>query len=198
MATMKGFIAGVVFTLLVLGCGVFAVSSFGWYPIGADNPPSGLERAIASRAMDVYADKHKPAMDNPTAITPANLIEGAKEYEEHCAFCHGGAKAKTSPMQHKFNPPAPQLVARVPHDPDNWLFWVTKHGVRMTGMPSWDGIMSDEEIWKVIAFLKHADKLPPEAAAAWQSLASEPGTIGEHTPEQHERTHADGKTPVHK
>ena len=153
MATMKGFIAGVVFTLLVLGCGVFAVSSFGWYPIGADNPPSGLERAIAARAMDVYADKHKPAMDNPTPITPANLIEGAKGYEEHCAFCHGGAKAKISPMQHKFNPPAPQLVARVPHDPDNWLFWVTKHGVRMTGMPSWDGIMSDEEIWKVIAFL---------------------------------------------
>jgi len=185
---MKGFIAGVIFALLVLGCGVFAVSSFGWYPIGADNPPGGLERAIASRAMDVYADKHKPAMDNPTPITPANLIEGAKEYEEHCAFCHGGAKAKVSPMQDKFSPPAPQLINRIPHDDDAWLFWVTKHGVRMTGMPSWSGVMSDEEMWKVIAFIKHSDRLPPETAAAWQQLASEPGEIEEHTLGQHEHT----------
>jgi mono/diheme cytochrome c family protein len=193
---MKRFIAGIVFTLIVFVCVVCAVSTFGLYPMGADNPPSGLERAVAVRAMDVYADKHKPAMDNPTPITAANLTEGAKEYEEHCAFCHGGAKAKISPMRDKFSPPVPQLVDQVPHDPDNWLFWVTKHGVRMTGMPSWDGIMSDEEIWKVIAFLKHTDKLPPETQAAWQQLASEPGEIEEHTPEQH--THADGKTQTHK
>jgi thiosulfate dehydrogenase len=164
---MKAFISGIFVTLLIAICGVFAVSSFGWYPIGADNPPGGLERAIASRAMNVYADKHKPQMENPTKLTPENLIEGAKEYEEHCAFCHGGAKAKISPMQNKFNPPAPQLINRIPHDPDNWLFWVTKHGVRMTGMPSWDGVMTDEEMWKVIAFIKHSDTLPPETVRAW-------------------------------
>src|SRR4051812_21357020 len=182
---MKRFVAAVLFTLVMIGVTVFAVASFGLYPIGADNPPSGLERALAMRAMDVYAEKHKPAMDNPTPITAENLTEGAKEYEEHCAFCHGGAKAKISPMENKFNPPAPQLINRIPHDPDNWLFWVTKHGVRMTGMPAWDGIMSDDEIWSVIAFVKNSSKLPPEAAAAWQALASEPTEIGEHTPEQH-------------
>src|SRR5215813_6327760 len=111
---MKAFIAGIIFTILVLVVGVFAVSTFGWYPMGADNPPSALERSIGMRAMDVYADKHKPALENPTAITPENLTAGAKEYEEHCAFCHGGAKAKTSPMQNRFNPPVPQLLVDVP------------------------------------------------------------------------------------
>src|SRR5262249_14346883 len=183
---MKGFLTGIVFTLILLAFGVFAASSFGWYPMGADNPSSGLERSITTRALDVYADKHKPVLDNPTKLTADTLTEGAKEYEEHCAFCHGGAKAKVSPMRDKFNPPVPQLLDDIPHDPDNWLFWVTKHGVRMTGMPSWDGVMSDEEIWKVIAFIKHSDKLPPETAAAWKALASEPGGIAEHTPEQHD------------
>ena len=182
---MRGFIVGVVLTLVGLACSVFAISRLGLYPIGADNPPSGLERSLAGRAMDVYADKHKPDMQNPTGLTADNLTEGATEYEEHCAFCHGGAKAKISPMQNKFSPPAPQLINRIPHDPDNWLFWVTKHGVRMTGMPAWDGVMSDEEIWKVIAFIKHSDKLPPETAAAWLTLAAEPTKIEEHTPEQH-------------
>jgi mono/diheme cytochrome c family protein len=188
---MRGFVLGILVTLVAIAVGVFAVSYFGLYPIGADNPPSSLERTLASRALDEYADRHKPAGGNPAPITPANLMEGAKEYEEHCAFCHGGAKAKISPMQNKFNPPAPQLVNRVPHDPDNWLFWVTKHGVRMTGMPTWDGVMSDEDIWKIIAFLKNSNKLPPEAAAAWQKLASEPTEIDEHTPEQHKHGDAD-------
>ena len=137
---MRGFLAGIILTLLVLTGGVFAVSRLGWYPIGADNPPSAIERSLASRALDVYADRHKPDVNNPTQLTAENLTEGAKEYEEHCAFCHGGAKAKISPMRDKFNPPVPQLLNKIPHDPDSWLFWVTKHGVRMTGMPSWDGV----------------------------------------------------------
>jgi mono/diheme cytochrome c family protein len=182
---MKKFIAGVIVTLLAIAVGAIAITHLGLYPIGADNPPGALERVLASRAMNVYADKHKPQGNNPTEITAANLTEGAKEYEEHCAFCHGGAKAKISPMRDNFSPPVPQLINRIPHDDDAWLFWVTKHGVRMTGMPAWTGVLSDEEMWKVIAFIKHSDKLPPETQSAWQQLASTPGEIEEHTLEQH-------------
>ena len=169
---MKGFIFGVLVTLVVIAGGVYLVAQNGLYPIGADNPPGALERRLAARAMDVYADKHKPAGDNPVAITPATLLEGAKAYEQHCALCHGGAQAKISPMQNKFNPPAPQLVNRIPHDPPAWIFWVTKHGVRMTGMPAWTGILSDDEIWQVVGFIKNSNQLPPEAQAAWQAAAA--------------------------
>ena len=168
---MRGFIVGVLFTLLALAGGVFAVSQYGLYPIGADNPPSALEGRLAGRALDEYADKHKPEGPNPVPISPANLMEGAKAYEDHCALCHGGAKAKISPMRDKFNPPVPQLVNRIPHDPDEWLFWVTKHGVRMTGMATWDGVLSDDQIWKVVAFIKHSDKLPPDVQSAWKNTA---------------------------
>ena len=168
---MKGFFFGVVLTLVALGAGVYAVSTLGLYPIGADNPPSAIERTLAARALDEYADKHKPAGPNPVQITPASLTEGAQKYETHCALCHGGAKAKLSPLRDKFNPAVPQLINRIPHDPDEWLFWVTKHGVRMTGMPTWDGVLSDDEIWKVVAFIKHSDKLPPEVQAAWKTAA---------------------------
>jgi hypothetical protein len=58
---MRGFVFGVVMTVLIITGGVFAVSQFGLYPIGADNPPSSLERALSGRAMDHYAEKHKPA-----------------------------------------------------------------------------------------------------------------------------------------
>jgi mono/diheme cytochrome c family protein len=160
---MKGFIVGVFVTLLVIVVGAFAVSRLGLYPIGADNPPGAIERMLAMRAMDVYADSHKPEGGNPVATTPANLADGARLYEDHCALCHGGAAAKVSPMRDKFSPPVPQLVDKVPHDPDAWLFWVTKHGVRMTGMPAWDGILSDGDIWKTVAFIKHSADVPGQS-----------------------------------
>ena len=184
---MKGFVIGVVLTLAVLVCAVFVTSRFGLYPIGADNPPGAVERMLAGPAMDVYADRHKPAGGNPVQITPAALGEGAQEYEEHCAFCHGGARAKISPMRDRFSPPVPQLIDRIPHDEETWLFWVIKHGVRMTGMPAWEGVLSDDEMWKIVAFIKRSDKLPPEVQSVWQRVATTPGEISEHTPEQHEK-----------
>jgi len=157
---MRGFIAGVVFTLIAIAVAVVAVSHLGLYPIGADNPPSAVERTLAMRALDVYADKHKPTMENPVNPTRENLAEGQHLYEDHCALCHGSAKTQESPLRNHFNPPVPQLIAHVPEDEDAWVFWVTKHGARMTGMPSWDGILSDDQIWKVVAYVKHSDKMP--------------------------------------
>ncbi|MEO8077988.1 MAG: hypothetical protein ABI818_16800, partial [Acidobacteriota bacterium] len=77
---MRAFVAGIVVTLLGIAGGTSIVSHFGLYPIGADNPPGSLERALAGRAMDVYAEKHKPQGSNPTALTAESLSEGATEY----------------------------------------------------------------------------------------------------------------------
>jgi hypothetical protein len=42
----------------------------------------------------------------------------------------------------------------------------------MTGMPSWDGVLADDEMWKIIAFIKHSNQLPPEVRSAWQAGAA--------------------------
>ncbi len=179
---MKGFILGVIVTLAVL-YGVFYLTlSQGWFPIGADNPPGKLERKYANLAMDEYVDKHMPQGSNPAEANSSNLMEGAMLYEKHCALCHGGGKDRTSPLAHKFSPPVPQILQRIPHDPDAHLWWVTKHGIRMTGMPSWDGIIGDDDLWKVIAFVKHSNNLPPDVQAMWQQAAQGPSTTNEVTP----------------
>lgn len=168
---MLKFFGGVVTALVVVFGGAYLVLSQGWFPVGADNAPSRLERRIAHMATRSYIAKHAPDQPNPIPLTAANLSEGARIYEKHCSVCHGGLLHKISPLRHQFSPPVPQLVNRVPDDPDARFFWITKHGYRMTGMPSWGGILSDDQIWTVVAFIKHTDKLPPEAQAAWQQAA---------------------------
>jgi len=81
------------------------------------------------------------------------------------------AAQRISPLRTKFSPPVPQIVNRVPKDPDADFYWITKHGIRLTGMPGWDGILSDDQIWTVVAFIKRSDKLPAEAEAAWKQAA---------------------------
>jgi len=170
---MRGFIIGVIVTLLVIALGAFITIHFGLFPIGADNPPSSMERKLANMAVDNYVDRHAPVpSDNPFQPTSDNLTEGAHVYEQHCALCHGGAAAKISLMRTRFSPPVPQLINRIPHDEDGWLWWVTKHGTRMTGMPSWDGVLTDDQMWKAILFVKHSNKLPPDVQMAWQEIAT--------------------------
>jgi mono/diheme cytochrome c family protein len=168
---MRGFIGGVVLTLLVVFGSAFLVINRGWIPIGADNAPGTVEHRLAHMATDAYLSRHAPTQANPVQPTGAALGEGARLYEKHCAVCHGGAAARTSVLRTQFSPHVPQLVSKVPKDPDGEFWWITKHGVRLTGMPAWDGILSDQQIWTVVAFIKHSDKLPADAQAAWKEAA---------------------------
>lgn len=185
---MRGFIFGVVLTLVVIFGGLYLFVAGGKFPVGADNPPGPYERKLANMAMDEYVDKHAPAQANPFQPTADNLMVGAMEYEEHCAMCHGGAKSRISPMRTKFNPPVPQLINHIPRDEDAHLWWVTKHGIRLTGMPSWDGVLSDDEIWKVIAFVKNSDKLPPEVQQMWMNTAKKAATSAEADKDEQKET----------
>jgi len=59
-------------------------------------------------------------------------------------------------IAHGLNPQPPDLkrISTLYTPPE--LFWILKHGIRMTGMPSW-GDHSDDELWATVGFL---EKLP--------------------------------------
>jgi hypothetical protein len=55
------------------------------------------------------------------------------------------------------------------------LFWIVKNGIKMTGMPSWSGSMSDAEIWSIVAWLEVSPKLPPQTYVQWRARLQCPG-----------------------
>jgi len=169
---MRGFITGVLLTLAVMIAGSYEYLHLGKFPIGADNPPGSVERWLANMAVDEYVARNAPKQDNPMQANAQNLSAGARLYEQNCSYCHGGLLQRISPMRTKFNPPVPQLLNHIPGDPDSHLFWVAKHGIRLSGMPSWADILNDNQIWQVIAFVKHSANLPPEAQEAWRQAAA--------------------------
>jgi mono/diheme cytochrome c family protein len=105
---------------------------------------------------------------NPVPPTDDNLIDGMKIYTMNCAACHGALDSKPSVLQKSFYPPPPQLIMYPLDDPEWHIYYAVRTGIRYTGMPAWNKALSDEEMWKVTAFLSRIEKLPPAVQDYWK------------------------------
>lgn len=158
---MRSFFIGVVVTLGVLALGGGALIGLGLVNIGADQQPGKLETYIASGSLDAAVKRRAGSLVNPVPVSDDNLTEGMTLYAINCAGCHGSLDKSLSKLGADFYPPVPQIIKNPMDDPEWFIYYVTKHGIRNTGMPAWGPHLKDEEIWKIAAFLSRIDKLPP-------------------------------------
>ena len=100
------------------------------------------------------------------ASDPAQLALGEKLYAQHCAACHGAKLEGQADWQKRL--PNGRMAAP-PHDetghtwhhPDEVLFGITKHGMvppyappgYPSDMPAFNGVLSDDEIRAVLAYI---------------------------------------------
>jgi mono/diheme cytochrome c family protein len=169
----RAFIIGVVFTILAVAGGGYAVLRAGLIPANADANPGWFETWATGTSLNATLARDAPKGPNPVPLTDANLVAGIDLYGQHCAICHGTAKgeASASPIAKGENPAPPQLATNgVEDDPEGYSFWIIAHGIRWSGMPAWRGTLNDEQIWTLALFLKNMDKLPPAAEQAWKNV----------------------------
>jgi len=186
---MRGFIAGVIFAIVVLFAVVLVAAQFGYMPTSADATPPSFERRLAMSALDASMERHAPRVNNPLPATDQNLIDGMKIYTMNCAVCHGTMDLKPSVLEHSLYPPAPQLLLDPLDDPEWHIYYAVRTGVRYTGMPAWNKALSDQDMWKVTAFLSRIEKLPPAVKEYWKKaygVAPEAHESKEHEHGAHE------------
>ena len=175
----KGVVSGVALALVVALIGAYALVQSGLIPANADAKPGWLETWMARTALNATLRRDAPKDLNPVALTEQNLLNGVHLFAQNCAVCHGSAKgnASSSPIAKGLYQKPPQLATEgVEDDPEGFSFWKIKHGIRLTGMPSFGYSLSDQEIWTLALFLKHMDKLPPAVQQAWQQVRNWPVT----------------------
>ena len=173
----KGIFLGIALTLVVALGGAYALVRSGLIPANADAQPGWLETWAADTSLDATMERDAPKGGNPVPPTEQNLFDGVQLFAQNCAVCHGSAKgaAAPSPIAKGEYPRPPQFATDgVEDDPEGDSFWKIKHGVRLTGMPSFGYTLSDRQIWTLALFLKHMDKLPPAAQQAWQQVRNWP------------------------
>lgn len=174
---LKWIALGVAFTLVAGLIGAYALVRSGLIPANADAKPGWLETWMARTSLDASLRRDAPSEPNPVALTEGNLLEGVRLFARNCAICHGSAKgaASPSPIAKGLYQKPPQLATDgVEDDPEGVTFWKVKHGIRLTGMPSFGASLSEREIWTLALFLKHMDTLPPGVQQTWAQVQNWP------------------------
>ena len=168
----KGFVLGIVVTIVVAVVGVWVVVREGFVPVAAAHAkPVLLENWVAGNSLRASLQRDAPKTRNPVKLDEDNLINGIKLYSLNCIVCHGTAKGNSgaTPIARGEYPAPPQFASEgVEDDPPGWTFWKIKNGIRWTGMPAWGDKLKDPEIWTITLFLSNMDKLPPAAQQVWQ------------------------------
>jgi len=123
--------------------------------------PSSFEAKIAQEAKEVTIGGRDRV--NPTPDNEASRKEGAEHFQHHCQICHGLDGQNTGvPFAGKMSPPVADLSSQPVQDyKDGQLKWIIENGIRFSGMPGWKDILTDEEMWHMVRFIRH---LPPKAS----------------------------------
>lgn len=164
------FLAGLVVGVAVVAGAAFLFLTQGGMPVAAHGArPLPLERFLANRALD-RATARSAETPSPVPADEPTLLAGAKIYRENCQLCHGTpGETSRSPVALGMFPPPPRLMPPgegVTDDPVGETYWKVKNGIRLTGMPGFEGALTDTSMWQVSQLLRHAGDLPEPVLAA--------------------------------
>jgi mono/diheme cytochrome c family protein len=162
---MGKFLAGLILGIMIFPALVVAYVMTGLAPAAATAPPMPFERFLAGTALEKRISREAPQKD-VSSFTTQNLVAGAEIYKKNCAMCHGLPPQPAPQIAQSMFPGAPQLLTpegMVTDDPVGVTYWKVKNGIRLSGMPSFDSALTDQQKWDVSAMLARADDLPPEA-----------------------------------
>jgi len=162
------FVLGLGVAIAVTGVSGYLFVKAGGVRMETTARPLPLEHALARMALHASL-RNARHRNNPLPVDDATLVPGARLYREHCAVCHGTPGRTPTAISRGMFPSPPQLFEKndmVTDDPEGVTFWKVTHGIRLSGMPGFEGTLSDTQRWQVTMLVARADRLSDEVRAA--------------------------------
>ncbi len=123
--------------------------------LSATAPPGRLETWAATRAkawLIARAARDVPPFQRPTGL---GIAAGGMRFGGECGTCHGTDGRSPTDIGRGMYPPAVNLGSpAVQAWSDRELFWIIKHGIRLTGMPGFGRELGDDEIRQLVAYVR--------------------------------------------
>jgi mono/diheme cytochrome c family protein len=166
---MVKFLAFIGFLAIVLAIAAAGYFFGGFYNVAATvAEPAIVQSALVQVRQASIARHAKEASAMPPE--DANTVRaGARAYSERgCVNCHGAPGVNWAKWSEGLRPDPPDLKKIADQRQRNELFWVIKHGIGMTGMPSFGAAgASDDEIWTIATFVKRLPGVSAEDYKSW-------------------------------
>lgn len=143
---------------VALAVGGFAASQFN---LSALPEPGGAETYLATRAKYwIVARSAREVLAAPP--NDANSVTiGGMQFRSECASCHGTEGTTPTDVGQWMYPRTLDLSSpEVQHWTDAELFWIIKNGIRLSGMPGFGKIHTDDQIWHLVHYVRSLRKQP--------------------------------------
>lgn len=83
------------------------------------------------------------------------MAEGKTRYGVECAACHGmDGRGLTDNGRWMYPRAADLTSAEVQAYSDVELFWIVKNGIRLSGMPAFGRVETNERIWHLVHYAR--------------------------------------------
>ena len=113
-------------------------------------------------------------LKNPVMESNQTLLEGSKIYIKNCVLCHGDLLDGKGLFGESFSPPPANFLhpQSILSKPQSYSYWrIMKGGLGMpkkynpwdSAMPAWEGVLKEDEVWKVIQYIYRSAKEKTEA-----------------------------------
>lgn len=140
---MKQALAVVIlFALIAMGCKV--------------SRPGSMENKVMTEMKQRVTIGGKDDQ-NPVPDNQASIEQGKEHFGHHCQICHGLDGQNTGvPFAQQMSPPVADLKSKDVQDySDGQLHWIIVNGINPSGMPAWKGILEEDEMWKIVRYIRH-------------------------------------------
>ena len=97
---------------------------------------------------------------NPVPAIPENIADGKQTFTSYCMICHGLDGQNTGvPFAETMSPAVPLLASpQVQAYTDGQLKWIIENGIYPSGMPPSKGMFSDDDMWRMVLYIRHLPK----------------------------------------
>lgn len=162
---MKRLAFAITATLAAVLGGLALFIFLGVYDVGADTPHWEVTRKVIEIVRDRAIEVRAKAIQLPNLEDAQLVLKSAGQYAAMCVNCHLAPGKTDSEIRPGLYPKPPNLSERT-FDPRT-VFWVTKHGLKTSGMPAWGLGHDDAALWSIVALVV---KLPGMSAQQYKEI----------------------------
>ncbi len=157
----------------LLGLAAFGMA-FAWsgiFNVAASSGHWAISNWFLHWVMRNSVRTHAAVSTPETVIDRGGMVSAAGHFAQACASCHGAPGVWPLPVMQRATPHAPDLSVNAREWTDRQLFWILRHGVKFSGMPAWGSDGRDDEIRRMVAFVR---SLPTMTPAQYRALVVTP------------------------
>ncbi|CAA7616921.1 cytochrome c [Magnetospirillum sp. UT-4] len=164
-------LAGVIGVLVLLALALVGWLYTGRYDVSAGEGRTPVLHWLAETAKRQGVRHAAKAVVVPEAGAQTSVEPGALLYQSECMACHGAPGVPPRVFARSMRPAPGDLAVTAREWTSAELYWIVRYGLAGSGMPAWDGRLSEDELWSLVALV---NQLPSMDSARWQDLTAPP------------------------